>query len=214
MGGGLGGGSSNAAAVLLALPVLAGAASSGTPERTRRGAGQRRALLPDGRRGAGHRPGHRVVSAPRSQTRASGRSLPACMSPPRRPIRPWARFDWNDSSSRINSFRAFVRVLASGRSAGAASPFSANDFEAVVFRQHPLLQTYRRKLSKLGAVRARMTGSGSAFFAVFGSRRGAGPRSGGVKGDQVSAVLVMPASLVSRKLTSRCGGASCASIWP
>jgi 4-diphosphocytidyl-2C-methyl-D-erythritol kinase len=122
----------------------------------------------------------------------------------------------SDSSSKINEFQAFVRVLASGRSAGAASPFSANDFEAVVFREFPQLQTIGRKLSKLGAG-VRMTGSGSAIFAVFGS---------GAERDRAEAVLkgrylVFPASLVSRvgyrrlwrrQLSEHLGGDQ--SLWP
>jgi 4-diphosphocytidyl-2C-methyl-D-erythritol kinase len=70
----------------------------------------------------------------------------------------------------MNSFRAFVRVLGEVRSAGPACPLSENDFEAVVCLQHPQLRTLPGKLSKLGAVHASMTGSGSAFFAVFASR--------------------------------------------
>jgi len=85
-------------------------------------------------------------------------------------------------------------VLASERSARAASPFSANDFEAVVFRQYPQLKTIGRKLSKVGADGVRMTGSGSAIFAVFGSRTERDRAEAGLKGRH----LVFPASLVSR----------------
>ena len=45
-----------------------------------------------------------------------------------------------------------------------------NDFEAVVFRQHPQLESIRGKLLKLSAWRAMMTGSGSALFGLFPSR--------------------------------------------
>jgi 4-diphosphocytidyl-2C-methyl-D-erythritol kinase len=100
----------------------------------------------------------------------------------------------DDSSSRINSFQAFVRVLASEHSAGAASPFSANDFEAVVFRQYPLLPTIGRKLSKLGAAGVRMTGSGSAIFGIFRSR---GERDRAEK-ELTGKYLVIPATLVNR----------------
>ena len=90
-------------------------------------------------------------------------------------------------------------MLASGHSAGAASPFSANDFEAVVFRQFPQLQTIERKLSKLGAAGVRMTGSGSAIFAIFGSRTERDRAEAVLKGNRVfGRYLVMPAALVSR----------------
>jgi 4-diphosphocytidyl-2C-methyl-D-erythritol kinase len=122
----------------------------------------------------------------------------------------------SDSSSKINEFQALVRVLASGRSAGAASPFSANDFEAVVFREFPQLQTIGRKLSKLGAG-VRMTGSGSAIFAVFGSRTERDRAEAALKGRH----LVFPASLVGRagyrrlwrrQLSEHLGGDE--SLWP
>jgi 4-diphosphocytidyl-2C-methyl-D-erythritol kinase len=98
-------------------------------------------------------------------------------------------------------------VLASGRSAKAASPFSANDFEAAVFRQFPQLQTIVRKLSQLGMSGARpgvrpgvrMTGSGSAIFAIFGSRQERDRAETVLKGDRVlGRYLVMPAALVNR----------------
>jgi 4-diphosphocytidyl-2C-methyl-D-erythritol kinase len=94
-------------------------------------------------------------------------------------------------------------VLAREHSAGAASSFSANDFEAVVFRKHPLLQTIARKLSQLGMSGARpgvrMTGSGSAIFAIFGSRLERDRAQAVLKGDGVfGKYLVMPAALVNR----------------
>jgi 4-diphosphocytidyl-2C-methyl-D-erythritol kinase len=78
------------------------------------------------------------------------------------------------SSSSINSFQAFVRALGNGRSAMAASAFSANDFETVVFKQYPQLRKIAGRLRTLVAsgVRPyiRMTGSGSTIFALFSSK--------------------------------------------
>jgi 4-diphosphocytidyl-2-C-methyl-D-erythritol kinase len=42
-----------------------------------------------------------------------------------------------------------------------------NDFEEGVYQQHPVLKKMARKLERLGARPARMTGSGSALFGVF-----------------------------------------------
>ncbi|HSJ07494.1 MAG TPA: hypothetical protein VK936_12390, partial [Longimicrobiales bacterium] len=42
-----------------------------------------------------------------------------------------------------------------------------NDFESVVFQRHPRLAELRAALEEAGAVIARMTGTGSAIFAVF-----------------------------------------------
>ena len=193
MGGGLGGGSSNAAAVLMALPVLAGKSLAVEGIAADLGSDVPFFLTGGTVLGIGRgtevyeladlKPepilvvsaGLHVATGPAYQ--ALGRGLTA-----------------DDSSSRINSFQAFVRVLASEHSAGAASPFSANDFEAVVFRQYPLLPTIGRKLSKLGAVGVRMTGSGSAIFGIFGSREERDRTETILKGKY----LVMPATLVSR----------------
>jgi 4-diphosphocytidyl-2-C-methyl-D-erythritol kinase len=200
MGGGLGGGSSNAAAVLLALPVLAGrrlafelltelgaALGSDVPffltGGTAVGIGRGTEVYEIPELNPEPLvlvcPGVHVATGPAYQ--ALGRGLTA-----------------NGWSSRINGFQAFVRVLASGHSAEAASPFSANDFEAVVFRQFPQLKTIERKLSKLdGSVR--MTGSGSAIFAIFGSRRERDRAVAVLEGDRVlRRYQVMPAALVNR----------------
>jgi len=193
MGGGLGGGSSNAAAVLMALPVLAGRSLGVEGIAADLGSDVPFFLTGGTALGIGRgtevyeltdlKPepilvvsaGLHVATGPAYQ--ALGRGLTA-----------------GDSSSRINSFQAFVRVLASERSAGAASPFSANDFEAVVFRQYPLLPTIGRKLSKLGAAGVRMTGSGSAIFAIFGSRLERDRAETELKGKY----SVVPATLVTR----------------
>jgi len=170
MGGGLGGGSSNAATVLLALPALAGkpiplgrlheiAAELGSDVPffllggTAVGIGRGTELYP--LRDVTPEPilivssGLHVATGPAYQ--ALGRGLTV--------------EDW---SSKINGFQAFVQALGGGRSAKAAMSFSANDFEAVVFRQYPQLKTIALRLSKHGAVR--MTGSGSALVGVFDSR--------------------------------------------
>jgi len=71
-------------------------------------------------------------------------------------------------SRKISGFQRFVRTLGETRSASAASALSANDFEQVVFGQHPQLKALSGKLRKTaGAVR--MTGSGSAVFGIYGS---------------------------------------------
>jgi 4-diphosphocytidyl-2-C-methyl-D-erythritol kinase len=193
MGGGLGGGSSNAAAVLMTLPVLAGKSLAVEGIAAELGSDVPFFLTGGTALGVGRgtevyeltelKPepilvvsaGLHVATGPAYQ--ALGRGLTA-----------------GDSSSRINSFQAFVRVLASEHSAGAASPFSANDFEAVVFRQYPLLPTIGRKLSKLGAAGVRMTGSGSAIFAIFGSR----PERDRAETELKGKYQVIPATLVTR----------------
>jgi 4-diphosphocytidyl-2-C-methyl-D-erythritol kinase len=172
MGGGLGGGSSNAAAILLALPVLAGrplpldrrveigaALGSDVPffliGGTALALGRGTELYPLPEIAAEPllivSPGLHIATAPAYA--ALGRSL-----------------TFTGSSSSINSFQCYVRALVETRSAGQASALSANDFESAVSGQYPQLKNLRAKLSRLGAAGVRMTGSGSAVVAIFGSR--------------------------------------------
>jgi 4-diphosphocytidyl-2-C-methyl-D-erythritol kinase len=53
--------------------------------------------------------------------------------------------------------------------AGGLSAAACNDFEAVVFRQHPRLAALKKRLLRAGASPALMTGSGSALFGLFRS---------------------------------------------
>jgi 4-diphosphocytidyl-2-C-methyl-D-erythritol kinase len=226
MGGGLGGGSSNAAAVLLALPVLAGRRLTKETELAA-ALGSDVPFFLTGGTAVGIGRGTEVYELPELEPEpmlvispglhvATGPAYQAL------DISNTARgLTGDDWSSKISGFQAFVRVLASEHSAGAASPFSANDFEAVVFRQFPLLQTIERKLSKLGKSGARpgvrMSGSGSAIFAIFGSR----PERDRAEAVLKAKYLVMPASLVSREayrrlwrrqLNQHIGGDE--SLWP
>ena len=45
---------------------------------------------------------------------------------------------------------------------------AANEFETIIFERHPRLAELRTALDDAGALMARMTGTGSAVFAVFG----------------------------------------------
>ena len=224
MGAGMGGGSSNAAAVLLALPVLAGKRigyekllalgailgsdvpfflTGGTAVAVDRGT--ELYSLPD----IAEEPivvvasGLHVATGPAYQALGRGLTLP-------------------DSSRIINGFQLFVRTLGDSRSARAASAFSANDFEPVVFSQHPQLQALFQRLRgvsyapaagssarrKPTAAAVRMTGSGSALFALFGSmaeRNLAGHSMESIlDGDrEFAGSRVIPAKLVSQRSYQR-----------
>jgi 4-diphosphocytidyl-2-C-methyl-D-erythritol kinase len=163
LGGGLGGGSSNAAAVLLALPVLlrkrvpfekllelAAELGSDVPffltGGTAVGIGRGAEVypLPD----APARPGLVIAAGIHSSTAGAYEALNRQVLP-------------EVSTDRINKFQAVARDI---------DPRWMNDFETVVFRQHPQLKSIKGKLLKLGAWRAMMTGSGSALFGLFPSR--------------------------------------------
>jgi 4-diphosphocytidyl-2-C-methyl-D-erythritol kinase len=199
MGAGLGGGSSNAAAVLLSLPVMAGrplpaeafirlGADLGSDVPFFLTGGTAVAL------GRGTElysladiaaepilvvaPGIHVATGPAYQ--ALGRGLTS-----------------SDSVRKINGFQLFVRTLTVSRSARAASALSANDFEPAVFSQHPLLKTMWGRLRK-HAAGARMTGSGSALFAVFTSPAERDRAEKVLEGDgAIRGCRILPATLVS-----------------
>ncbi len=173
MGAGLGGGSSNAAAVLLALPALAGKRLP-LPELMRLaetlgsdvpfflhggtalglGRGTEVYPLPD-------LPAHHVlvvytgihVSTPEAYRALNRDVTNALTSQATSPIlREFQTVSWTLAGSSLEKI-----------------PLK-NDFESVVFKQHPNLAAAVRKLKRLGAKPALMTGSGSAVFGIFGSR--------------------------------------------
>jgi 4-diphosphocytidyl-2-C-methyl-D-erythritol kinase len=175
MGAGLGGGSSNAAAVLLALPALAGKRLSpghllrfaetlgsdipffllgGTAVAL--GRGTELYPLPE-------IPAHHAlvvstgihVSTPLAYQSLKRDVTNALTSPATSPI--------------LREFQAITWALESSAGADARYgqlPFK-NDFEEAVFKTHPELAVAVRKLRKLGAKPALMTGSGSALFGIF-----------------------------------------------
>lgn len=173
MGAGLGGGSSNAAAVLLALPRLAGKTVS-PPNLVRfaealgsdvpffllggtamaLGRGTELYPLPD-------LPAHHalvVATGIHVSTAAAYQSLKrsvtnALTSPLASPIlREFQAITWALESSQLETL-----------------PLK-NDFEDALFKMHPELAASMRKLRKLGAKPALMTGSGSALFGIFSTR--------------------------------------------
>lgn len=190
MGAGLGGGSSDAAAVLLALPVLAGRAvplerliemaaalGSDVPffllggTAAAIGRGTEVFPLPE----APPRPGVLVAPGLHVSTAEAYGALSA-------------RLPSESQQSKMVSFQS--RIWGAGR-----GPFecAGNDFEAVVFERYPLLATIKKRLLKLGAEPAMMTGSGSAIFGLFRTREDV---SRALK--SIGEVQAFPISLVSR----------------
>ena len=172
MGGGLGGGSTDAAAILLALPALSGsyipierlldiAASFGSDipyfliGGTALGLGRGTDLYPikDARAG----PALIVVPEVQVSTAAAYRALG------RGPLTP------NHLLPKINISQSVALAIGGELSAEGWGEYTRNDFEPVVFRDHPQLRSIRQKLEKAGGLPARMTGSGAALYAVFRS---------------------------------------------
>jgi 4-diphosphocytidyl-2-C-methyl-D-erythritol kinase len=204
MGAGLGGGSSNAASVLLALPVLAGRLLP------------LKAMLEIGARLGSDVPFFLTGGTAMALDRGTELyDLPDIAEEPVLLVSPAVHVSTGPAydalgrsltftplSSSINSFQAFVRALGHERSAMAASPFSANDFETVVFRQYPQVRKIARRLRSVGGVR--MTGSGSTIFALFSSREERARAGKILDGDRVfRGCGIREAELVSRRSYQR-----------
>ena len=182
MGAGLGGGSSNAAAVLMALPALAGKPIPATDlgrlgselgsdvpfflcGGTALGLGRGTELypLPD----LPALPALVVASGVHVSTveayRALNRGAGWELEPPAVPNVTNALTSL-DESHMLREFQAVVWALSAS---GLALLPLKNDFEPVVFQKHPELRQLVRKLRRLGAKPAQMTGSGSAVFGIF-----------------------------------------------
>lgn len=195
MGAGLGGGSSDAAAVLLALPVLAGKAfdwptllklgselGSDVPffllggTAVAIGRGTELYPLPD------HAPGRGLLVAPEIHvsTADAYRRLSAELT----------------TESQQNKMVSFQSTVWRGSVPGpreAETSHGQNDFETVVFSRHPELKSIKRRLLKLGARPALMSGSGSALFGLFATRDELHRAIQSLRGERI-----FPITLVSR----------------
>jgi len=177
MGAGLGGGSSDAAAVLLALPALA-----------RRAIGESRLHEIGGGLGSDvpfFLLGGTAVGLGRGEElypiEGPGTAWAVVLCPPAPVSTPEAyralgrpaltELTSAEIVNKMKKFQSVVRLMVCPDAGGDWKLFCENDFEAAVFRQYPLLEFLRRKLSATGAQLARMTGSGSALFGVYPTRK-------------------------------------------
>ncbi len=168
LGAGLGGGSSNAAAVLMALPRLLG-----KPLPMEKLMELAAALGSDvpffllGGTAVGLGRGTELYPLPDHP------SLPALLITPGIHVstpdayRALHRKSTADVAPPIGEFQSLAWRMAN---APSSDWDCVNDFETVVFRQHPQLKSIKGKLLKLGARPALMSGSGSTLFGIFPSR--------------------------------------------
>jgi len=173
MGAGLGGGSSNAAAILIAIPALLGkplplprlleiAARLGSDvpffllggTALVMGRGEELYPFPE------PKASHGLLIAPGIHV-----STPDAYRALARPPLTEA-----DASRIINSFQLLSWEFGEGLPVASWRGACRNDFEAVVFRQHPQIREWKKKLEATGAPVVLMTGSGSAVFAFFANR--------------------------------------------
>ncbi|MBS1854882.1 MAG: 4-(cytidine 5'-diphospho)-2-C-methyl-D-erythritol kinase [Acidobacteria bacterium] len=168
MGGGMGGGSSDAAAVLLALPALAGRVLT-VPELSAI-AGELGSDVPFfllGGTAAGIGRGTELFplpDAPAMHGLVLAPGIHVNTAQAYRDLSP--RLTTDLQRNKIYSFQSLTwdtRILAG----------LGNDFEPVVFEQHPALAKWKKWLMRAGATAALMSGSGSAVFGLFPDRKAA-----------------------------------------
>ena len=190
MGGGLGGGSTDAAAVLRVLPGLLGKALS------------RERLIEIGAGLGSDVPvfliGGTVLGLGRGTELYPLPDLPAL---PVLLVAPGVHVASGEAYAALkrtealpydrNSTAAVAEALVTGED---WSGLCVNDFEPAVFERHPRLAAIRRKLERLGARPARMTGSGSCLFGVFDSVAIRDAAAAAVEGEQVFPVRLVPRS--------------------
>lgn len=170
LGSGLGGGSSNAASVLLALPILLGKPMP--LERLLAMACELGSDVPFfliGGTAVGLGRGTELYPLADSPARPMLIVTPDIHSSTPRAYRALARESEPEMfCPTIKDFQVLTWMLARPRA--NLQPDCNNDFETVVFREHPQLKSMKGKLVKLGARPALMSGSGSALFGMFPSR--------------------------------------------
>lgn len=175
MGAGLGGGSSDAAAVLLALPVLAGRELA-MEELIRLGTqlGSDVPFFFLGGTALGLGRGTELYPLPEMPAETAILVAPAIHVSTPEAYRALNRGLTSDvEQNMIDSFQCQAWCANTGTSKGGPTGVLGNDFEGAVFDRHPELRSLKRKLLRLGARAAMMTGSGSALFGIFNSRKDA-----------------------------------------
>lgn len=170
LGSGLAGGSSNAGAVLLALPILIGRPLP--LERLLEMACELGSDVPfflTGGTAVGLGRGTELYPLPDSSVQPILLITPEIHSSTPGAYRALAREAEHEMfSSTINDFQLVAWRI--GESWANSRVECKNDFESVVFREHPQLKSIKGKLLELGARPALMSGSGSALFGMFPSR--------------------------------------------
>jgi 4-diphosphocytidyl-2-C-methyl-D-erythritol kinase len=169
LGGGLGGGSSNAASVLLALPGLLGkSVPFGKLWELAAELGSDVPFFLLGGTAVGLGRGSELYPLPDFPRRPILLVAPGIHVSTAEAYRVLERKQANELPSAV-----LTNFLPVAWHASDPAPLSeeawTNDFESVVFRQHPQLKSIKGKLLRLGARPALMSGSGSSVFGVFES---------------------------------------------
>jgi 4-diphosphocytidyl-2-C-methyl-D-erythritol kinase len=214
MGAGLGGGSSDAAAVLLALPVLAGAALDlPTLAALGRELGSDVPFFLMGGRAVGIGRGAEIFplpDQPASRGLVLAPNVHVSTAEAYRALSPGLTTELQQN--KIFSFQSQVWDVSH------AVP-ARNDFEPVVFERHPGLAALKEWLLQMGASPALMTGSGSALFGLFGDARGVSRAIAALGEKSPGEIRIFRISLINRAryraLWWRCLKEHCqGKVWP
>ncbi len=173
MGGGLGGGSTNAASVLLALPELLGKhVGMDRLLRLAAGLGSDVPFFLLGGTGLAMGRGEELYPFPEPKASWGVLVAPGIHVSTPEAYRALGRGPLTgvETSRIINSFQLLSWEIGEGLPVSSWRGLCRNDFEQVVFRQHPPIRQWKKKLEATGAPVVSMTGSGSAVFAFFDSR--------------------------------------------
>lgn len=216
MGAGLGGGSSDAGAVLLALPVLAGKPldwptliklgaelGSDVPffllggTAVAIGRGTELYPLPD----RAPQPGLVVAPGIHVSTADAYRRL----SP---------ELTMESQQNKMVSFQSSVWRGSVPSPGEAELSCGQNDFETVVFSRHPELKSIKRRLLKLGARPALMSGSGSAIFGLFPERDKLHRAIQSLREERVFPITLVTRGKYRSEWWKRLGAHTKESLWP
>ena len=84
---------------------------------------------------------------------------------------PWAFRAWDKANGSPKASESLTTPVMDTKNPSPVSPpVVTNDFEPVVFAEHPTLREIKEKLLKNGAASAAMSGSGASLFGLFRNR--------------------------------------------
>lgn len=190
-GAGLGGGSSDAAATLLELNALHDRPLDA-------------ATLFEVGRALGSDVPFFLSGQPYALGWGRGGRLLALPPPPATPVLivvPRTRVSTRDAYESLAAARrthhvAAPRYLALDqlRTFGGVAAFARNDFESVVFAEHPELHQIKSALAGTGAIHAMLTGTGSALFGLFQDEKAARTAAADIRTSHPGAEMIVTAT--------------------
>ena len=173
-GAGLGGGSADAAVTLMGLYRLYGSEIRSDPDRQlqwMRSLGSDVPFFSIGGRAVGTGRGDELSALPDEV------NYWLVLVDPGVSIRSAEAYSWLTLSDKSNNIEGFRVQSVPER----ATSEPTNDFEAAVFKRYPQLEAIRQDLTRSGAFRAALSGSGSVVFGQFDSEAAAQRAAGQTK---------------------------------